>query len=122
MAAGTMNSLLTRSCSMKSSTVRGSNSRATTPLAPERRLRSPQPEPPMCATGIATSEISSAVQCDQAMPSRSLTSVPMVRLRCVSIAPLGRPVVPEVYSCSTTSCGAGRCAGGVAGCASRQPV
>jgi len=35
MAAGTMNNLVILDCSMKSSTLVGSNSRAITPLAPE---------------------------------------------------------------------------------------
>ena len=30
------------------------------------------------------------------------------RLRCVSITPLGRPVVPEVYCSSAMSCAVGR--------------
>ncbi len=81
---------------MKSSTLVGSNSRATTPLAPLTRPTTPQPVPPMWATGMATRLTSSGPQRFQSMSAWAASLRVARMLAWVSIAPLGRPVVPEV--------------------------
>jgi hypothetical protein len=91
-----MNIFETRSFSMKSSTLKGSNSRATTPLAPFSSPTRPQPLPPIWATGMATRLTSSGPHWFQAIGSWAALRRRASRLSWVSIAPLGRPVVPEV--------------------------
>ena len=81
---------------MKSSTAPGSNSRATMPVAPLRKPIKPQPEPPIWATGMATRLMSSAVHTFQLMFAAFMILLVSMKLACVSIAPFGRPVVPEV--------------------------
>jgi len=81
---------------MKSSTLPGSNSRATTFLAPLRSPMSPQPEPPIWATGMATRLTSSFDQVFQSISAACMILCVSMKLACISIAPFGRPVVPEV--------------------------
>ncbi|GEM_PF-5176118 len=54
-------------------------------------------------------EFASMPNMEPATPAKK----PMLAL--VNIAPLGSPVVPEVYSCSATSSGRPRCPGSGAG-------
>jgi len=56
----------------------------------------PQPAPPMWKFGIATRLTSSLVQLFQAAGGPNWPPRMPRRLALVSIAPLGRPVVPEV--------------------------
>ena len=71
----------------------GTISRTTTSVVPAYMAASPQPQPPMWYSGMATrarvpSRISGA--------SMRMPGMPLKRLSWVSMAPLGTPVVPLV--------------------------
>ena len=90
---------MTLSDSIVSSRDSAAISGTSTLVAPHVRPTSSQPIPPMWNSGIATRlmELSST---DQYSGS---PAVRLERLRLVVCTPLGRPVVPEVYSCRTTA-------------------
>ena len=70
-------------------------------------LLSAQLLPPTWKSGMATMFTQSPVKAKAAEAAAVWAS----RLRWVSMAPLGKPVVPEVYSCRKQSSGPARCSG-----------
>jgi hypothetical protein len=98
--AGTPNIDVTRYFSMFSSTIPGSNICSMTTVAPFRNASSGVTlRPPMWNSGATTSVISSEL----ASSARNALMLFQMMLPWVSIAPFGRPVVPDVYMISATS-------------------
>jgi hypothetical protein len=91
---GTAKNEFTRCASMTSSVPAASNPRTTTAHPPRSRVGFTVPlSPPMWNSGASARVRSSAVK---SIPRPWLTAF-QVMLPWVSTAPLGRPVVPEVY-------------------------
>ncbi len=97
--AGTRNISVMRSVAIRSSNTAGSTSRTMTDRPPRDIAHSAQPEPPMWKRGMATRLTVSSVMLKVSPASPTAVD----RLALVSITPLGKPVVPEVYSCMLTS-------------------
>ena len=98
--AGTPNIIVTRCFSMSSSTMPGSNICSTTTAAPLVSAGiGVTLSPPMWKSGATTSVTSSI------SPSNARDALMLFQrtLPCVSMAPLGRPVVPDVYMIQATS-------------------
>ena len=98
---------MTRSAVIWSRTASGATSRTTRVRPPTAMLFSAQLLPPTWKSGMATMFTQSAVKAKAAEAAAVWAS----RLRWVSMAPLGKPVVPEVYSCRKQSSGPARCSG-----------
>ena len=91
---GTAKKEVTRCCSITASVSAGSNRRTTTAHPPPSRAGLTVPlRPPMWNSG-ARARVRSA--CAKSIPMDWLTAF-HVMLPWVSTAPLGRPVVPDVY-------------------------
>src|SRR5687767_15447773 len=100
--AGTRNVCVTASSRKCPNSVVGDASPAKIVVAPACRPAKPQLSAPTWKSGVASRLTLSACN-----PQRGVTPATLVaRLRLVSITPLGRPLVPDVYTCRTTSSGA----------------
>ncbi len=99
ITAGTRMAKVTRSRSMASTIAAGSTSRCKTTAAPAYSPMSAPADPAMWYRGITDSVTERSCTPISAAPSAS--AVPMLVL--VMSAPLGSPVVPDVYICITTS-------------------
>ena len=88
---GTKIPFVTRSCSRRSSTTSGRNSRTRIVTAPFQRPRNVHPIPPMWNMGSGVTETVSESNCQYGDVSAAAA-----RFRCVVRTPFGTPVVPEV--------------------------